>query len=366
VKSTRRKFQVTYFVICFGGAQSGVFKKICDQVKEWEDSNLDFQLFVITNVASVNDWETVCKNINVITEKSRKSRFIFRAIQLMKASRQTIETLYIREIAPLPLVRLTHKNSWIIELQTIQENEIKERSTLKALIYKFVVSSWFKNFDGFVCVSEEIKYKLQNTFGKKHSTVISNGIRINDSQILDSTNPNFHPNFFFIGDLTQSWQGVDQIIDFAATMPESQFHLVGPNNLEPPKYPNVFLHGSLRREEYEKIAQVCDVAFGTLNQGSTGMHEASPLKVRECLRWGLPIIGRYRDTDLSEGCEFFLELPNTPAPLSDFKTEILGFALHWKGTRVRPEQLSQMIDSSVKESIRLTFFKQITECSIDS
>lgn len=359
MNTERIKFDVSYFIISFGGKKSGVFKKISDQVQEWERNGLDFQLCVITDYASADDWRSICQNSQVSIDKTGIWRFFFRTLQLRKVSRQTLNTLYVREIAPLPFFRVSRESDWVIELQTIQLNEIRERSKVKSAIYKLWYRTWFKNFDGYVCVSEEIRSKFQSDFGRKASIVISNGVNLSLFQPLKIRNFNINPNFFFIGDLTQSWQGTEQIFELASLVPLSEFHIVGPNSFELSESPNIFIHGALEREEYELIAENCDVAFGTLNQRSTGMHEASPLKVREYLRWGLPVIGRYRDTDFGSELDFFLELPDSLAPLSNFQQEIVSFAQNWKGRRVPLERFKHLIDSKVKEESRMSFFKDV-------
>jgi glycosyltransferase involved in cell wall biosynthesis len=355
------KFNLSYFIISLGGKKSGVFKKISDQVQEWESKGLDFQIYVITDYASADDWRSICKNAQVSIDKTGIWRFISRTLQLWKVSHQTLSTLYVREIAPLPFLRVFRKNDWIIELQTIQLNEIRERSKVKSVIYKFWYRTWFKNFDGYVCVSEEIRAKFKLDFDRKKSIVISNGVNLKQFQPLKIRNSSNHPNFFFIGDLTQSWQGTEQILELARLFPLSEFHIVGPNTFESCVVSNVFIHGSLERKEYELIAESCDVAFGTLNQSSTGMHEASPLKVREYLRWGLPVIGRYTDSDFGKDLDFFLELPDSPAPLSSFQREILSFARHWKGRRVPLEDFNHLVNSKLKEESRIGFFEEVRE-----
>jgi glycosyltransferase involved in cell wall biosynthesis len=361
VNTKNLKFDVSYFVVSFGGKKSGVFKKISEQVREWERRGVNFQLCVITDSLSAEEWRSVCQNAQVSVDKGGLWRFIFRTLQIRKASRQTLGTLYVREIAPLPYFRVFRKNDWIIELQTIQQNEIRERSKLKSLVYMSWYKTWFKNFDGYVCVSKEIESMLKSNFGEKERTVISNGVNLSDFQPLRIRNSSAYPNFFFIGDLTQSWQGTEQIFEIANLLPFCEFHIVGPHTFKTLESPNIFIYGSLARQEYELIAENCDVAFGTLNQRSTGMREASPLKVREYLRWGLPVIGRYQDTDFRTNEEFFLQLPDSPAPLSSFQEEIFVFAQKWKGRRVPLEDFEHLIDSRAKEQSRLSFFKDVQE-----
>jgi hypothetical protein len=85
------------------------------------------------------------------------------------------------------------------------------------------------------------------------------------------------------------------------------------------------------------------------------MTEASPLKSREYLALGLPIISRYEDTDFPEGRDFILRLPSDNRQLSDFASEIETFANNWKGRRVSRNEISN-IDVNAKERSRLDFF----------
>ena len=167
------------------------------------------------------------------------------------------------------------------------------------------------------------------------------------------------PNYFFIGSLDQSWQGTEQLYDLARQLPKSMFHIVGPGASTMRSPSNVVLHGELSSEDYRQIAESCSVAFSTLGQNITGMSEASPLKSREYLAMGLPVIGRYLDTDLSRNFDFYLELPCNTRPLTDFINEIMDFTAKWHGRRVPRSQIINLIGSAQKEQQRVQIFEQV-------
>jgi hypothetical protein len=122
---------------------------------------------------------------------------------------------------------------------------------------------------------------------------------------------------------------------------------------------NVVFHGLLNSKQYVSVASNCTVAFGTLNQQITGMKEASPLKVREYLALGIPVVIRYIDTDFQGRYDFLLNLPIDNRRLVDFKGEIVKFSREWQGKRVSRNEIEPFINSQNKETNRLMFFDRI-------
>jgi hypothetical protein len=90
------------------------------------------------------------------------------------------------------------------------------------------------------------------------------------------------------------------------------------------------------------------------------MNEACPLKVREYLAYGLPIIIGYSDTDFLERPDFILTLPNHENNVNESLSEIEKFVLKWKGKRV-PRDMITHIDICEKEKQRLSFFQSVIE-----
>ena len=86
------------------------------------------------------------------------------------------------------------------------------------------------------------------------------------------------------------------------------------------------------------------------------MDEASPLKTREYLALGLPVVGGYRDTDLPVDSPVFLRVPNRAGAIVEAAAELEQFMSHWRGRRVTHEQIANL-DTAVKESERLDFLE---------
>jgi hypothetical protein len=121
---------------------------------------------------------------------------------------------------------------------------------------------------------------------------------------------------------------------------------------------NVSFVGLKSRAEYEPLMREATVALGTLGLYRKQMHEACPLKVREYLALGLPVIAAYRDTDIPVDADYFLSLPNDNSPLSLQRERIVAFIDRWRTRRVSRAAIAHL-DVAVKEKERLAFMVRI-------
>lgn len=193
----------------------------------------------------------------------------------------------------------------------------------------------------------------------KPARVIGNGLRLD---AFPSTPPSkdSHPKVVFMGSSGQAWHGVDKILALARSFPEWRFDLIGPapSEIHATLPPNLIAHGRLHRANYEAIVATADAAVGTLALHRKGMNEASPLKVREYLAYGIPTIIGYQDTDFPEPAPFLLQLPNVPSNVEDHLPSIRRFVEQWKGHRVARADVAHL-DVRVKEEARLAFFEEV-------
>ena len=355
----KTKYEITYFVVAYGAESLGVAKKIEDQILAWRANKPKLLLFVITDSQGASIWRKIDVDSKILIEKKGILRYLSRSFFLYLAKRKTQKILYIRETFPIPYLNIFKGPLWILEVQTIQENELLLRSTFRFKLYKLLQKSWNSKFHGVVFISNELSRLLKNSYKQSQSIVISNGInlkRFNENVISDSKD---ELQFLFIGSLDQEWQGTEQLVELAKFMPDVTFNLIGEfnNKLEVPS--NVIFHGFLKPDQYFEIASKCRLAFGTLNQQITGMSEASPLKVREYLALGLPVVIRYIDTDFQGEHPFLLKLPMDSRRLFEFQAEILEFAHNWADRKVRRFEIEELISTDSKENRRLTFFDRI-------
>ncbi|MNP61531.1 hypothetical protein D3C76_1567280 [compost metagenome] len=102
------------------------------------------------------------------------------------------------------------------------------------------------------------------------------------------------------------------------------------------------------------------MAIGPLALYRRGMKEASPLKVREYLAYGLPVINGYVDTDFKEEVPFILRIPNEPRNTVHASAAIEEFVHSWQGRRVDRSEVEHL-DVAVKETARIAYMKRIRD-----
>ncbi|GGA33428.1 hypothetical protein [Paenibacillus physcomitrellae] len=122
--------------------------------------------------------------------------------------------------------------------------------------------------------------------------------------------------------------------------------------------PNLFFHGKMTRSAYQHLLDQADIAVGTLALYRKNMTEASPLKVREYLANGLPVIIAYEDTDFPAEVPFLLRLPAEPDLIRRNLGRIEQFVEAWQGRRIGRDQVSHL-DTRFKEAVRLRFMEHI-------
>jgi hypothetical protein len=215
----------------------------------------------------------------------------------------------------------------------------------------------YSSASSFVSVSHELtsRYKKFN----KETLTIGNGISVKDYSFKDKTN-NVRPKVCFIGSPGFKWHGIDKIIYIAEKLPEFDFHFIGNNG---DSIGNIYYHGYLGKEESSNIISSCDVGVSTMSLHVKDMDEASPLKSRQYLAHGLPIIYAYKDTDLNGDEDFALRISNSTDNVEVHINEIKLFIEKcFNNTELRLESRKfseDYLDVNVKEKDRLDFFKKL-------
>lgn len=213
---------------------------------------------------------------------------------------------------------------------------------------------------GFVCVTRE----LAGRFGGPDATavVISNGI---DLSAFPEPGPPRHATdgrtrLVFLGAPGSPWHGVDEIVAAACNAPDWQVDLIGwTDSTGLPG--NVRAHGVLTYEQYRPLLAEADVAIGSVGiYRRPGMNECSPLKLREYLAHGLPVVIGYHDTDFSSPVPYVLQIPNEPGSMARSIVKIREFAARWRGKRVARADIMHL-DAKTKEAARLEFLERLAD-----
>lgn len=155
------------------------------------------------------------------------------------------------------------------------------------------------------------------------------------------------------------WHGLDILSGLADILKdEIEIHVVGVDGAD---RDNIFYYGYLDENEYLKIMSRCHICVGTLALYRKELSEACPLKVREYLKYGFPVILGYRDTAfLDSKPPWVLEIPNIGNILDDPEVvkDISDFCRAYRDFIVPRKEAESYISSSVIESRRLEFMKE--------
>ena len=251
-------------------------------------------------------------------------------------------------------------------VEEINTNDLSQHDELKgiySLYNRFTRGILFRRVRGMVTVSRELAESPAFTRYHKPIRVIANGWDLDGfPQLPAPSNP--VPRLVFIGNPGYVWHGVDKLVILARLLPDVHVDIIGYSQLPgfAPLPANLTLHGYLALPEYKTVLSSADVAISSLALHRIRLEEASPLKSRECLAFGLPLVLAYIDTDLADAdCDFLLKIPNREDNIQTHAQTIRDFAYRMRGRRAEREILKKHIDSRHKEAVRLSFFEELLQ-----
>jgi len=342
------------------GEDSGVFKKIVSQVRTWKTQGIQTSVHIVSREPNFDAWQRHLGD-HFLTfhcyRRARRCRTWREAVDAIVA--QEPDLVYHRYDLYIPSIGdLAKRLPLVLEINTDDLKEYCLSPGLRCWYNRFTRGLLLHKVAGMVFVTHELSRLPQFARFRKPFTVIGNGIALQDYPHLPPPN-NQTPRLVFVGTGYQPWQGIDKVVQLARCFPKWHFDLIGVSRDQIKQIPpNVFVHGRLSRKEYEPILACVDIALGPLALHRKGMEEASSLKVREYLAYGLPVIIGYKDTDFPEGAPFILRLPNSEDNVEAHISAIKTFVHRWMGQRVPREAIAHL-DVKVKESQRIAFFQEV-------
>jgi len=361
--------KIAYLLQWNGGPETGVFKKVIEQVRTWKDYGHETGVFILSRLKeSKAIWTDYLKDTPIFTRVYSSRRFGIKGfIERVQQANTLIDdlvnwqpdlTYYRYHLYWLGFYKL-NSIPLCIEINTDDLKEYKCWPFFHRWYNHLTRSRLLGMSKGMVFVTTELANKPHFKRYHKPCAVIGNGIALEEYPVLPAPH-NPRPRLVFIGKSGHKWHGIDKITWMAKRFPNWDFELIGTNKLDIVNdLPgNVSAYGSMERPEYENIMRHADIAIGTLSLHTKGMEEASPLKVREYLAYGIPTIIGYSDTDFPEGSPYLLQIPNTPDNVKENIERIEGFVETYKGRRV-PREVVAHLDVKEKEKKRLAFFENL-------
>jgi glycosyltransferase involved in cell wall biosynthesis len=360
--------RIAYVVAEFVIEQSGVGRKVAEQIAAWLRAGVDARAFVL---ASHGGWSSEAP-IRVMSEWRMPTGGIRRWAQRERALHRLAadvsafapDLVYMRYAPYSPsIARVMRRLPTVIEVNSDDVEEYGHGNHALAAFNTATRGRVFRASAGIVYPSHELASRARFARYERPHVVIANGI---DLSRFERRPPptNARPRAVFSVSQAAPWHGLDKVLRLAERLPDLDIDVVGSvtsgGAVAPP---NVRFRGFLSGLAYDEVLAGADVGIGTLALHRKGMNEASPLKVREYLAAGLPTVVGYRDTDFPTAPEFMLQLPNAEDNVERHVDEIAAFIDAWRGHRIEGH-LVRHLDRMEKERDRLRFVQQVAASDV--
>jgi hypothetical protein len=276
---------------------------------------------------------------------------------------------YSRYLFPAPGLQraLRQAGKFVLEINSNDLSELYLRHFSTGVINQLCRARLFARSDGCVFVTHELADQDAFSECPADRVVIGNGI--DPDQVPFVENPgNSQPQVVFVGSPGQSWQGVDKLRLIAQVLDDCVLHVIGPAEAEclaawgqVPS--NVRVYGYLDGPSVSDVLSKMDVGLATLALHRKAMGEACPLKARQYLAYGIPMVAAYRDTDIVDAPPFVLTLPNEEDNILPFAKQISDYVHRVFGDvevrKAARDFAESRLSEVTKEGDRLAFFEAI-------
>lgn len=342
--------------------QGGVGKKIKSQINIWRENGHEVALFSLTpaEIPFPEERQFVFEaQTNLLKRELNRASALMRMLGSVREYQPDV--IYLRfGLYSYPLHRLFKIAPVVLETNSDDRREYQKRGMFFHWMNRLTRNLTFGPAAGIIFPSHELADTLLPKLDKPFC-VISNGVDLSQAEMLPPTN-NAHPAVTMVCSPGMKWHGVDKLIRFAEICPDITVNLVGysQKDLDSPVPSNVHLHGFLDKQGVRAVLAQTDVVLGTLALHRNNMQEASALKVREALMYGIPVVIAFHDTDLHRvNFDTILRIPNTENNVIENAERIRQFAYDMIGRRVDIHAVAPYLDQRKKEKMRLEFFRRV-------
>lgn len=350
--------------------KGGVGKKISAQLRIWQEMGHSAHLFLhspdkleyvdtstFTYHSGQND-----KLVRSLDREYQRCRVLKMMLDQIKVYQPDV--IYLRYgMFCIPLQEIFRIAPVIVEINGDDINEYRYRGHIYYWLNRLTRPVTMGRAVGYVALSNEIARLTSNTIYNKPTLTLANGVDMRLYPSLPAPS-NETPRLAMVFSAVFPWHGLDKLIWLAEKFPDLNFDLAGYGlETRTQSMPaNIHFYGSLDPGPLRDMLAKADVAVGTLALHRKQMEEASPLKVRESLAYGIPNIIAYSDTDLVDmNTQCLLTIPNCEDNVEQSADVIHRFAYSMKGKRVDRDIIAPRIDQRIKEKKRLDFFESLVE-----
>jgi glycosyltransferase involved in cell wall biosynthesis len=309
---------------------AGDLKKSYSIVKKISAMSKSFNNFFVTNILIFYD---MCNDLEGYKIKNDLITYIpieknlFRIFSYLIKLKKHIDLInpdfiILRDIGYFPLIytilRMS-KSKIYVDVQSVLFNEL-EVMRKNGFIEHILKRRYFRNIQGLLTITDEIAQFEMNFNPQLKTCSTGNGYSGSVTTLFKKCER--YINLLFTGSPKMPWHNIERLLKsydtyIASTGDKDTFkvHIVGMNQYDieyQTKNENVIFYGYISNfEELSRIYQKADIGVGTLGLYKNNMKEAAPLKVREYLSFGLPVIIGYTDVDLSNDLPFVMQVENS-------------------------------------------------------
>ncbi|MDW8372856.1 MAG: hypothetical protein RMM29_04295 [Planctomycetota bacterium] len=344
---------------------SGPGRKVLAQCRIWRACGHQVELWVLTRDPA---WEALAESFPLFCHRWASRWQLPAAWQRLRRRllRRPLQVLYVRQMPWLPgLGALLRRWPSALEIQTDDVAELRSWSP-SHLWHRATRACALHAASGFVFMTEELACLPHFRARGQPRIVLPNPLP--DAVPLPPPPPGAWPRLIMLATPGQEWNGIDVVLQLAHALPEFGFDLVGfVRPAGAPASPQVQWHGWLEPAQYRALLAQASVGIGTLALWRKRMRQACPLKVREYLAHGLPVIIGYDDPDLPPGVDYALRLHSGDRGqlAAEDIARVRRFVLSWHGRRIEPSRLSHL-RAAVRERRRLAFLARLARLPTSS
>ena len=254
-----------------------------------------------------------------------------------------------------------------------------ETGFLNAAVEKYYGKKIFRQARFGLSVTKEIAEYEQSRCGTYKNYVVTNGIDVAQCQLRefrDYDKKTLH--LFMLYGSPSTWHGVDKIIEGLKNYYQSKksdvvikVDLIGNASdemreqiIESGMQNYIQLIPSMQKEELNEKLHRYHIGIGTMAAYRKGLKEATPLKLRDYLARGFPVVVGYTDTDLETHKEFdsySLKVETVNSPL-DFNA-VLQFANKVYENKNHHNEIRKLAITYLDSDVKM---KQMADILIDN
>lgn len=292
--------KIVYVISWKFSESDGVTRKTFEQLSEWAKS-FDVLLIWLQNGPGVPDLTkfSIPETLVVSVYHVRINPIGFVKI-INQIRNYRPDYVYTRYPFFHPLIYLIAARFVpIFEINSLEKKEMfinlqKNKSISFRSIYNVVMFTrnyFLSRAKGIFFVTAELKdHRDYTDFNNRF--FIPNSLSAKHFNNIKTVSGSEDLNLLFIGTKGHSWHGIEKIEALAKITPDFKYHIVGATG---ENSFNVTYYGEQNKIQIKSIMENMHICIGSLSLDVLGLKQGSPLKVREYIAAGFPIVIGYDD-----------------------------------------------------------------------